>query len=97
MFAVAGVYATYFHTWWLQTLILGSAAVLSTFLMLDDTHFTSEVIVGAAMGYLVGRWVVEHRSSRYAYGANGLPVRLAGVAPVSVRGDGAAFVAAFTF
>jgi len=97
LFAIAGVYATYFHTWWLQTLILGSAAVLSTFLMLDDTHFTSEVIVGAAMGYLVGRWVVEHRSSRYAYGANGLPVRLAAVSPVPVRGDGLAFAATFKF
>lgn len=97
LFSIAGVYATYFKTPWIQALILGSAAVLATFLIIDDAHYTSEVIVGSAMGYLIGRWVVEHRSSRYSYGANGLPVRLAGVAPISVRGDGAAFAAAFRF
>ncbi|PZR07291.1 MAG: hypothetical protein DI536_27960 [Archangium gephyra] len=71
-------------------MILGSAGVLASFLMFDDAHFASEVIVGSAMGYLIGRWVVEHRSSRYAYGATGLPMRLAGVGPVAVRGQGGA-------
>ncbi|MGV3625600.1 MAG: phosphatase PAP2 family protein [Archangium sp.] len=97
IFAVAGVYATYFNAPWLQAVILGSAGVLASFLMFDDAHFASEVIVGSAMGYLIGRWVVEHRSSRYAYGANGLPMRLAGVGPVAVRGQGAAFAATFRF
>jgi hypothetical protein len=49
------------------------------------------------MGFLTARWVVEHRSSRYRYGQNGLPVRIAGVAPMAVTGSGAAFATTFTF
>ena len=96
-FAIAGVYATYFREPWLQVLILGAAGFLSAMLVIDDLHFTSDVVVGAAMGYLVARWVVEHRSSVYTYGPGGLPVRLKGVAPVPVGGNGAAFAATFSF
>jgi membrane-associated phospholipid phosphatase len=96
-FAVAGVYATYFKEPWLQVLILGAAGFLSAMLVIDDLHFTSDVLVGAAMGYLVGRWVVEHRSSVYTYGPGGLPVRLKGVGPVPVSGSGAALAATFSF
>lgn len=96
-FAIAGVYATYFREPWLQALLLGAAGFFSAMLVVDDLHFTSDVLVGAAMGYLIGRWVVEHRSSRYTYGPGGLPVRLQGVAPVPVSGSGAGFAATFSF
>ncbi len=97
MFAIAGVYATYFEPVWVKALLLGVAGALASLLVVDDSHFASEVIVGSMMGYLTGRWVVEHRSSRYSYGMNGLPFRLAGVGPMPVRGDGAAFAATFRF
>lgn len=97
MFAIAGVYATYFEPVWVKALLLGTAGLLASLLVVDDSHFASEVIVGSMMGYLTARWVVEHRSSRYRYGEQGLPMRLMGVGPVAVRGQGAAFAATFNF
>lgn len=97
MFAIAGVYATYFEPVWVKALLLGTAGLLASLLVVDDSHFASDVIVGSMMGYLTARWVVEHRSSRYSYGQNGLPVRLMGVGPVAVRGQGAAFAATWQF
>lgn len=97
MFAITGVYALYFDSLVLRVLLLGSAAVAASFLVVDDSHFASEVIVGSLMGFLTARWVVEHRSSRYRYGEKGLPLRLAGVAPMAVTGSGAAFAATFRF
>lgn len=97
MFAIAGVYALYFDSLVLRVLLLGSAAIAASFLVVDDSHFASEVIVGSLMGFLTARWVVEHRSSRYRYGEKGLPLRLVGVGPLAVTGSGAAVAATFRF
>ena len=97
MFAIAGVYALYFDSLLLRVLLLGSAGIAASFLVIDDSHFAGEVIVGSLMGFLTARWVVEHRSSRYRYGQNGLPVRIVGVAPMAVTGSGAGFAATFRF
>jgi membrane-associated phospholipid phosphatase len=97
MFAIAGVYAFYFDSVILKVGLLGAAGIAATFLVIDDSHFASEVIVGSAMGLLIARWVVEHRSSLYRYGKGGLPVRLAGVAPMAVVGAGAGLAATFRF
>ncbi len=97
MFAIAGVYAFYFDSLWLRVTLFAAAGIAASFLVVDDSHFASEVIVGSMMGMLMARWVVEHRSSRYRYGQNGLPVRLAGVGPLAVMGSGAAFAATFKF
>ncbi len=96
LFALIGVYSTYFDRPWLHALLLGAGAVLAVGLVVDDYHFASEVLVGAAMGYLVGRWVVRHRSSRFVYDARGAPVRLMAVAPVVLAG-GAGAAASFRF
>lgn len=97
MFAIAGVYALYFDSLLLRVALLGFAGVAAGFLVVDDSHFLSEILVGSMMGFLTARWVVEHRSSRYRYGEKGLPVRLVGVAPRAVVGNGAGFAATFSF
>ena len=97
MFAITGVYALYFDSMVLRVILLGSAAIAASFLVIDDSHFASEVIVGSLMGFLTAKWVVEHRSSRYRYGEKGFPVRLVGVGPLAVTGSGAAFAATFRF
>lgn len=97
LFAIAGTYATYYDSVWVKVVSLATAGILASLLVVDDSHFASEVVVGSMMGYLTARWVVEHRSTKYAYGQNGLPVRLMGVGPVAVRGQGAAFAATWQF
>ena len=84
LFAVASVYSTYFDEPWLSALLFSTATALSVFLVLDDSHYLSEVIMGAATGYFVGRWVVNHRSSRTAgrvAADRGLQLRSVGVVP----------------
>lgn len=96
MFAIATTYALYFDQPFVRFMLIASAAVAASFLIIDDSHYASEVIVGSAMGFLIAKWVVEHRSSRYRYGSDGLPVRLMGVTPMSMAG-GAGFAATFRF
>lgn len=45
-------------------LLVGSLAATH---VLNHRHFLSEIVLGAAMGYAISRWVVRHRSSRYEY------------------------------
>ena len=44
--------------------VLGSLA--STH-VITHRHYLSESLVGSAMGYAIGQWVVRHRSTRYEY------------------------------
>lgn len=39
------------------------AFMFATTIVSDGYHFTSDVLLGAAIGYAVGRWVVHHRAS----------------------------------
>ncbi len=96
LFSIAATYAEYFPQVWLKVLLLGVASALSVMLVVDDTHFASEVVVGAAIGYFSGRFVVQHRSSRYRNGDDGNPVRLVALAPMQVPG-GYGLGATFTF
>jgi membrane-associated phospholipid phosphatase len=96
LFAILGTYATYFDEPWLTALLLGVGATLATGLVLDDYHYAAEVLWGGAMGFLVGRWVVRHRSTRFAYDARGQAVRLETIAPLAVPGGGG-LAARFTF
>jgi membrane-associated phospholipid phosphatase len=61
---------------WISLNLVG--VLLGVALVADNYHFTSEVILGAVMGFCVGRWVTEHRSSRYRNGDDGLPRRVWG-------------------
>ncbi len=86
IFSIAATYALYFHQPWLEVLLLGVATALSVMLVVDDTHFAGEVLVGAAIGYCSGRFVVQHRSTRYQNGEDGAPVRLVALTPLQVPG-----------
>lgn len=97
IFAIAGTYALYFTNPFVRIALLASASVAAAFLVVDDSHYASEVIVGSAMGLLIAKWVVEHRSSRYRYGDKGMPVSLLGVAPAPVAGQGAGLAVTFAF
>lgn len=58
----------------------------------DNYHWLSDVVLGAGLGFAVGRWVAQHRSTRFRDGPDGPervgPVRF-NVAPVLVPGSGA--------
>jgi membrane-associated phospholipid phosphatase len=51
---------------WLKLLCYGAASTVSTARVLSRDHFPSDVIVGSAFGYLVGGYVVRHRSDEYS-------------------------------
>jgi membrane-associated phospholipid phosphatase len=94
LFTLASVFATYYDLPWLSAVLYAGASVLSAMVVIDDLHFTSEVIFGAVLGTMVGRWVVHHRSSRGRDAR--VAVQLIGVAPLQVR-DGSGVVASFSF
>lgn len=75
-YAIFAVLMHYFDTpaLWIGLHLAGALFCLT--IIADNYHFASEVILGAAMGYCVGRWVVEHRSSRYRNDDGGLPRRV---------------------
>jgi membrane-associated phospholipid phosphatase len=50
---------------WLKLLCYGAASTVSASRVLSRDHFPSDVIVGSVFGYLVGGYVVRHRSDRY--------------------------------
>lgn len=50
---------------WLKFLCYGAASTVSAARVLSRDHFPSDVIVGSTFGYLVGGYVVRHRSDQY--------------------------------
>ncbi|MEW5740865.1 MAG: phosphatase PAP2 family protein [Myxococcota bacterium] len=96
LFALIGAYTTYFDEPWLYALLLGAGAGLAVGLVLDDYHYASETLFGAAMGFFIGRWVVRYRSSRFTWHPAGHPVRLEAVVPtVTASGGGAGVIFRF--
>ena len=58
-FAVAAVYSSrYKHKRWVPITAYGLAALASFSRITDQTHFPSDVFVGAAVGYAIGHFVV---------------------------------------
>lgn len=72
------------------------AVALGAALVGDGYHWVSDVILGAGLGFGVGRWVAQHRSTRFRNDARGVPVRLNFV-PVVMPGAGAGLGVAVTF
>ncbi len=71
MYALFGALMTYWDTP-LVNIGLGTVAlVFSATIIADDYHYATDVILGAALGYCVGRWVVQHRSTRFHNGDDG--------------------------
>ena len=65
------------------------ALVFGASLVGDNYHWVSDVILGAAIGFCVGRWVVRHRSTFYVYGRDSTPLVHLGLAPLVLPGSGA--------
>lgn len=77
MYAMFTVLMYYFDTpaLWVGLNVL--AGLFCVTIVADNYHYLSEVLVGAVMGFATGRWVVEHRSSRYRNDpGDGLPRRI---------------------
>lgn len=76
LYAIASVVMHYFNTPAVWISLNAIALVFSVTLITDNMAFLSDVILGAALGFCVGRWVVHHRSTRYRNDADGLPARV---------------------
>ena len=64
------------------------ALVFGAALVGDNYHWVSDVILGGAIGFCVGRWVIQHRSTLYKYGDEAAsPVRV-NLLPIVLPGTG---------
>jgi len=66
--SMAGVTAAYFDDPAANVASLAACGYMGASLLHNRQHFISDVLLGGAMGYFVGRWVVDHRSSKTRYG-----------------------------
>lgn len=73
------------------------ALVFGAALVGDNYHWVSDVILGAGIGFCVGRWVVMHRSTHYAYGEDPPPLVRVGFTPLVLPGRGAGLGLVGTF
>ncbi|MFT3922948.1 MAG: phosphatase PAP2 family protein [Myxococcales bacterium] len=64
-FAMLAVLAEYWNAWPLYVLAGVGGVYVSSALLYEKQHFLSDVVIGAGMGWYIGRWIVRHRSSRY--------------------------------
>jgi membrane-associated phospholipid phosphatase len=64
-YAMLAVLAEYWDKWPLYVLAQVAGLYVSAALVYEKQHFISDVVMGAGMGYYIGRWIVRHRSSRY--------------------------------
>jgi membrane-associated phospholipid phosphatase len=65
-FAVATVIASHYPRWWVKVLAFGSAGVVGYCRVEQNSHFTSDVVVGALIGWSVARSVVKHNDESKA-------------------------------
>ena len=82
-FTFASVLATHYSDRpWIPVVAYSVAGLSGLARIYDNKHWTSDVIVGAALGYAIGKWVVKN--NRYCnltinpaigLGYNGLNVR----------------------
>lgn len=95
MYAMASVVMHYFNTPGVWIALNTFALLFSITIIADNYHWASDVILGAALGFCVGRWVVHHRSTKYRNDEGGLPRRIlatianhATIAPTVMPGGG---------
>jgi membrane-associated phospholipid phosphatase len=65
-FAVATVIASHYPTWWVKVLAFGSAGLVGYCRVEQNSHFTSDVVAGALIGWSVARSVVKHNDESRA-------------------------------
>ncbi len=61
MWAMASVVAREYPRAWVKILAYGAAGAVSTGRLLGRDHFTSDILVGSALGYVIGRYVFHLR------------------------------------
>lgn len=66
-FAIATVVATHFNEPWEQALSYGAAALVDVARIQQNAHFASDVVVGSAIGWAVGRAVVHRHHPAQAF------------------------------
>ena len=96
VWAMSTVLMDQVDTWWGYTLGWTINGYVAVSLVYNNQHYISDIIWGAPIGYFVGKWVSEHRSSKYTY-RDGIPyrvslerkkVRFATIAPLADNGTG---------
>jgi membrane-associated phospholipid phosphatase len=65
-FAVATVIASHYPRWWVKVLAFGSAGLVGYCRVEQNSHFTSDVVAGALIGWSVARSVVKHNDESRA-------------------------------
>jgi membrane-associated phospholipid phosphatase len=95
MYAMLTVLMYYFDEPLLWLGLNLAAVAFGAALIGDDYHWTSDVLLGGALGFAVGRWVVQHRSSRYHTGERADPVRVNFAPVIFAQGGGAAALVTF--
>ncbi len=63
VYAMVGTLDAYWGQPWVSVVGHALALVFTTTVVVDNYHFVSDVVWGAGMGYFIGRWVVNHRST----------------------------------
>lgn len=81
--ALSKITMDYFDNPWLYAMGYTMWAYITASVLYNNQHFISDVVWGAPIGYFIGKWFIEHRSSRYRY-RNGKPVRREGFEFVGV-------------
>jgi len=84
-FAVAHVIADEYPGWKVKLAVYGLAAATGFERIQGREHFPSDVLVGGAIGYLIGGYVFDHHSSRSRTRVAFAPMVGRGGAGVSVR------------
>jgi hypothetical protein len=100
MYAMFSVVMYYWNTPLLWILLNTVAIVAGVTMVMDNYHFTSEVILAAGIGFFTGRWVVHHRSSRFRYNDQGKVERIMdsiSIAPAILPGAGYGLALGFAF
>jgi len=85
VFALSVLTMGYFDEPWLDCLGYATWAYISVSVLYNNQHFISDVVWGAPLGYFIGKWMLEHRSSRYRY-RDGVPWRARPEEPASFVG-----------
>jgi hypothetical protein len=84
-FAVAHVIANEYPGWKVKLVVYGLAAATGFERVAGREHFPTDVLVGGAIGYLVGGYVFDHHSSRSKTHVSVAPMLGHGGAGVSVQ------------
>lgn len=104
MYAILSVVMHYFDTPAVWIGLNTFALLFSVTIIADNYHWASDVIIGAALGFCVGRWVVHHRSTKFRNDEGGLPRRVlatlanhAALAPMILPNGGVGAAVVFRF